>query len=102
MSEDTMTVEPDEYSGPATLTLPDRDLPVAVTLHSHFEPIDGHLHWAGRIAVDEAVTTHASPGQTVRLVIGGASAEGRLSDPDPWGRFRITGVGRPPIPTPEA
>jgi hypothetical protein len=25
------------------------------------------------------------------------SAEGRLSDVDPWGRFRIAGVGRPPF-----
>ena len=25
------------------------------------------------------------------------SAEGRLSDVDPWGRFRIAGTGRPPF-----
>ncbi|WP_317891391.1 DUF4873 domain-containing protein [Saccharopolyspora pogona] len=27
-------------------------------------------------------------------------AAGTLSNPDPWGRYRITGTGRPPFPIP--
>jgi hypothetical protein len=26
-------------------------------------------------------------------------AQARLSDVDPWGRYRVTGSGRPPFPT---
>ncbi len=41
-------------------------------------------------------TSHAS-GATVTPVTPHGSAEGRLSDIDPWGRFQIAGTGRPPF-----
>ncbi len=67
-----------------------------VRLRGHFQPIDGRFHWWGRIARDPALDAH-----TLRLdghaETPHGEAEGRLSDVDPWGRFRISGTGRPPF-----
>jgi hypothetical protein len=68
---------------------------VRVTLRGHFEPLDGRFHWYGRISAETA--TGLAPGATVRLTTPHGSAEGRLSDLDPWGRLRISGTGRPPF-----
>jgi uncharacterized protein DUF4873 len=86
--------EPEEqYAGPARIAATE----VQVLLRGHFQPIDGRFHWWGRIAADERLAAQHSPGSTVTLVTPHGSAEGRLSDVDPWGRFRITGTGRPPF-----
>ncbi|RNM13680.1 DUF4873 domain-containing protein [Nocardioides pocheonensis] len=69
---------------------------VDVTLRGHFEPIDGRYHWYGRLAADEALGRW-QPGTTVVLTTPHGSAAGRLSDLDPWGRYRISGTGRPPF-----
>ena len=87
------THDPGEhYDGPAHI---DRTR-VDVRLRGHFQPIDGLFHWYGRIAPDPAVETNTS-GSTVTLVTPYGEAPGRLSDVDPWGRFRISGTGRPPF-----
>jgi len=83
----------DEYAGPATVA----DTPVEVNLRGHFEPLDGRFHWYGRIGASEELSAQVASGDTVVLTTPGGSAEGRLSDVDPWGRFRITGTGRPPF-----
>ena len=70
---------------------------VEVTLRGHFEPLDGRFHWYGRIGSDAALAERARAGDTVTLTTPHGSAEGRLSDVDPWGRFRISGTGRPPF-----
>jgi Domain of unknown function (DUF4873) len=89
-----MVHEPEEqYDGPARIA----DTEVEVLLRGHFEPIDGHFHWWGRIAADERIDAEHSSGSTVTLVTPLGEAEGRLSDVDPWGRFRISGTGRPPF-----
>jgi hypothetical protein len=89
-----MEHQPQElYDGPATI----RDTEVEVLLRGHFEPIDGHFHWWGRIAASERLDTEHSSGSTVTLVTPHGEAEGRLSDVDPWGRLRIAGTGRPPF-----
>ena len=62
----------DDYRGPATLVADDREIPVEVVLRGHFQPIDGRFHWYGR-----------------------------LSASDPWGRYRITGTGKPPFAVPQ-
>jgi hypothetical protein len=88
-----MTYEPQEqYDGPATVAGTD----VQVLLRGHFEPIDGRFHWWGRVAANEHLDEQQS-GSTVTLVTPYGEAEGRLSDVDPWGRFRVTGTGRPPF-----
>jgi len=89
--------EPEElYAGSARLG-DDRPLEVEVDLRGRFEPIDGLFHWYGRIAADPAVTDRHVAGDTVTLSTPHGRADGRLSDVDPWGRFRISGTGRPPF-----
>jgi hypothetical protein len=89
-----MTHEPEElYDGPAQIA----DTEVQVLLRGHFEPIDGRFHWWGRIAANEALDSEHASGATVSLVTPHGEAAGRLSDVDPWGRFRIAGTGRPPF-----
>jgi hypothetical protein len=91
----------DGYQGEATLLLDDAELPVTVTLRGNFEPVDGRYHWYGRIQADAEVTGKAAgrkPTATLRAPHG--SAEGVLSDPDTWGRYRITGTSRPPFAVP--
>jgi hypothetical protein len=70
---------------------------VEVTLRGHVEPIDGRFHWYGRIGAEERLAAIVRAGDTVTLTTPHGSAEGRLSDVDPWGRFRISGTGRPPF-----
>lgn len=90
----------EEYAGPARLSDPDRpadQLEVRVELRGRFEPIDGHFHWWGRIDADPRVEgTHRS-GSTVLLDTPHGTARGRVSDLDPWGRYRISGTGQPPF-----
>jgi uncharacterized protein DUF4873 len=89
-----MVHEPEEqYDGPARIA----ETEVEVLLRGHFEPIDGRFHWWGRIAADERLDAEHSSGSTVTLVTPHGQAEGRLSDVDPWGRYRIAGTGRPPF-----
>jgi hypothetical protein len=72
-------------------------LEVAVDLRGHFEPLDGRFHWYGRISASEQLAARFGSGETVLLTTPHGNAEGRLSDVDPWGRFRISGTGRPPF-----
>lgn len=91
----------DGYTGAATLVLDDREFAVDVELRGHFQPIDGRYHWYGRIranaGLDEAVG-----GRKRRVVLrtDDGEATGEISDPDPWGRYRITGVSTPPFAVP--
>lgn len=73
---------------------------VSVRLSAHFEPIDGAVHWGGRIAPHAAVAALLRAGRRgVQLRLpGGAAVPARLSELDPWGGVRVTGVGPPPAP----
>lgn len=86
----------DAYDGPAVLVVDDAEQAVTVTLRGAFQPLDGHFHWYGRIAETPALEAVRS-GTTVRLHTDHGEADGRLSDRDPWGRYRITGTGHPPF-----
>ena len=88
--------EEEGYTGPATLVVDESEMDVIVTLRGQFEPIDGLYHWYGRINADERVSGLAVNTPVVLRTPEG-TALGRLSDPDTWGRFRITGTGRPPF-----
>ena len=83
----------EEYAGPAEIG----DLSVDVILRGHFEPLDGRFHWFGRVAADDVLHERHQSGATVTLTTPHGSATGRLSDVDPWGRFRVTGQGAPPF-----
>ena len=89
----------EEYHGPATLCVGEREVEAQVHLRGHFEPIDGRFHWYGRVAADPAVTELAGKGnQQVVVRTPEGEAEGVLGEPDPWGRYRLAGGGRPPHP----
>ncbi|WP_310964310.1 DUF4873 domain-containing protein [Nocardioides terrisoli] len=87
----------EEYDGPATLVTDESGVEVTVRLRGHFEPIDGRFHWWGRITADRGVEDHFRSGDTIVLRTPYGDAPARLSDVDPWGRFRIAGTGRPPF-----
>ncbi|MCW2818841.1 MAG: hypothetical protein JWR42_1628 [Marmoricola sp.] len=91
MTTATRHLSGEEYDGPARID----DVELEVRLRGHFEPIDGRFHWWGRLARGTELP-HTS-GDTVTLTLPTGSAEGRLSDVDPWGRLRISGTGRPPF-----
>ncbi|HEU5471435.1 MAG TPA: DUF4873 domain-containing protein [Actinophytocola sp.] len=86
------------YAGPATLTVENAELAVTVVLRGQFEPIDGFYHWYGRIDPNDELTAVLG-GRAARAVLdtGAGTARGLVSEPDPWGRYRITGTSRPPF-----
>ncbi|OZM83701.1 DUF4873 domain-containing protein [Pseudonocardia sp. MH-G8] len=83
------------YTGPAVLTVDGRDVPVQARLDSRHEPHDGRLHWFGRIRPEGAAPDLA--GTRVELATPSGRARARLGDVDPWGRYRVTGIGTPPF-----
>jgi hypothetical protein len=80
------------YDGPAHIGATE----VEVRLRGHFQPIDGLFHWWGRIHADATLDPSAS-GATVTLQTPYGEAAGRLCDVDTWGRFRVSGTGKPPF-----
>lgn len=87
------------YDGPAVVVLdadPQAPVEVEVTLRGAFSPLDGRFHWYGRVARTEPLAeVRGGAGVVLRTEHGEAAA--RLSDRDPWGRFRIAGTGTPPF-----
>lgn len=91
----------DGYRGPATLVVDGREVPVTVVLDARHEPQDGRLHWFGRLTpaadVGPAVLSALTPSnRSLELRTEGGRSAARVGDLDPWGRYRVTGVGRPP------
>jgi cation diffusion facilitator CzcD-associated flavoprotein CzcO len=97
------TGDGDGYTGPASLRLGDASFDVVADLRGRFEPIDGRYHWYGRLARHDGLTAALPRGRGSGVLTtpdGAAACE--LSDPDPWHRYRVTGVARPPFPAGEA
>jgi hypothetical protein len=88
----------EDYRGPATLRIGDEATTVDVRLSARFEPVEGRFRWAGRTAPDQELLAKVRAGaREATLTIGErAGVTARLSDPDPWGGVRLTGIGRPP------
>ncbi|SHK91247.1 protein of unknown function [Pseudonocardia thermophila] len=87
----------DGWSGPAVLVVDGAEIAVHALLDARHEPVDGRLHWFGRLRLADAQERPdpATAGD-VELRTGDGSARGRLGEVDLWGRYRITGIGRPP------
>lgn len=103
MSESSTPGDHDEdgYAGAATLRVADTELTVTVTLAGNFEPIDGKYHWYGRIQPSAELTSLLDGRQGAGVLrTPHGEADCRLTDPDPWGRYRISGTSRPPFPVP--
>ena len=88
------------YSGPAQVVVDDAEVEVTVDLRGRFEPLDGTFHWYGRVDPTSSgiLAETVRSGCEVRVLTTYGEAGGRLSDRDPWGRFRLAGQGRPPFP----
>lgn len=95
--------EDDGYTGAATLVVGEQEFAVDVELRGHFQPIDGHYHWYGRIRANPRLHTFAN-GRKHPVVLRTADGEatGEISDPDVWQRYRVTGTSRPPFAVPES
>ena len=86
------------YRGPATLTVDGTDHEVTLRLLGHFQPIDGYYHWYGRVeAHDDLHAQLDGKRREVRVTTRAGSADGEVSDRDPWGRYRLTGTSTPPF-----
>jgi hypothetical protein len=88
----------DGYAGKATLVVDGTELPIEVELRGHFQPIDGYYRWYGRIMVNGQVSAIADgKKKAAEIRTPSGCAKGELSDPDPWGRYRIAGASTPPF-----
>lgn len=76
------------------------EVAVTVRLRGLFQPIDGYYHWYGRVDSPELSARLGGARAAVRLRTPYGEADGELSDPDPWGRYRIDGISRPPFRMP--
>jgi hypothetical protein len=89
----------EEYRGPAQITIGDQEIQTEVRLSARFEPVEGRYRWAGRTAPAAVLMAYVSGGgKEATVQIGGEPAKARLSEPDPWGGVRLSGVGTPPWP----
>lgn len=91
----------DIYGGPAQLITGGAQFDVEVELRGCFQPIDGRYHWYGRVARHDGLAAKlGSARATATLTTPEGSAPCQLSEPDMWGRFRITGISTPPFAVP--
>ncbi|ASU79747.1 DUF4873 domain-containing protein [Actinopolyspora erythraea] len=89
----------DDYNGTAVIFTAERHATVHVVLRGNFQPIDGRFHWYGRAEASGELEEIAGGRKTdVVLRTPHGEAVATLSEPDPWNRYRITGLGRPPFP----
>jgi NAD(P)-dependent dehydrogenase (short-subunit alcohol dehydrogenase family) len=89
----------DGFSGPAQLRLGTSDLDVQANLRGQFDPIDGRYHWHGRLERHDGLTAAmAGQGRAAGvLTTPEGAAECEVSDPDPWQRYRVSGISTPPF-----
>ncbi len=86
----------DMYRGPASVSLPDRDVDVRAQLAGHVDAIDGQYHWRGTISGD--MPDDVLKGQrTVTISTTSRSVVARVVERTPWGGYTVTGVGSPPF-----
>lgn len=85
----------DGYSGLATLTVDGQELAVEALLDARYEPHDGRMHWFGRVRLDTGRDLGSA--RQVELSTPSGRASATIGDLDPWGRYRVTGVGTPPF-----
>jgi hypothetical protein len=94
----TRPPDTDGYLGPATLRIGAATFEVEADLRGKFEPADGRYHWYGRLGRSDVLSAALTAGRaegSLRTAEGTASCE--ISDPDPWLRYRVSGVSRPPF-----
>ncbi len=86
------------FDGVVTVQVAGKRVRVRAILRGHFEPIDGRYHWWGRLAANEELRDLVPKNAgTVLLSTPEGNAYTSLSDPDFWGRYRVSGTGKPPF-----
>ncbi|MFE6778531.1 DUF4873 domain-containing protein [Streptomyces sp. NPDC057702] len=89
------------YRGPAVLEVEGRERTVEVWLRGTFQPVDGRYHWYGRVVgAPELAGLLGGRRAAARIRTPQGEASGELSEPDPWNRYRVTGVSTPPFHVP--
>ncbi|MFB9799926.1 DUF4873 domain-containing protein [Streptomonospora salina] len=93
----------EEYHGPATVVAGGAEAAVEVHVSGHFDPLVGGYRWVGRISADPAVDAAYAAGDTAAVVRtpDGYAAEGKLTETNVWGGYRIVGTGTPPFAVPQ-
>ena len=83
------------YDGAATIRVGDDEHRVRVRLSGRLDPIDGRYHWQGTVfdTLQDEVLTGSNP---VTLTIGDRTAQCRITERTPQGRYSVVGVGTPP------
>ena len=81
------------YDGVATIRVGSEEHQARVRLSGRLDPIDGRYHWQG--TVFDALP-HEVVAQSVTVTIGDRTAEGRVTERTPQGRYSVAGVGPPP------
>jgi hypothetical protein len=94
MSSDVGVVD-EIYDGAATLLLGDDERRVRVRLSGRLDPVDGRYHWQGTV-FDELSAEVLTGSKPVTLTIGDRSAQCRVTERTPQGRYSVVGVGTPP------
>lgn len=100
MSATTAAEEPETYDGPLEIQGAGSSLTVAAHLSGFFQPIDGTYHWQGRLQPSAALTDLAAEvgRKEIRVSVPGAPrVVAKLGEANPWGGYRIGGLGRPPF-----
>jgi Domain of unknown function (DUF4873) len=86
------------YIGPATLRVGSATFKVEADLRGKFEPIDGRYHWYGRLGRNDELAAALAAGRAEGLLsTADGTAKCEVSDPDPWLRYRVSGISRPPF-----
>ncbi|MFD0804427.1 DUF4873 domain-containing protein [Streptomonospora algeriensis] len=93
----------EEYHGPATLVAGGVETTVEAHVSGHFDPLAGGYRWVGRVCAGPAAETACSSGATavVLRTPEGYEAEGKLTETNVWGGYRIVGTGTPPFAVPQ-
>jgi hypothetical protein len=85
--------EPDGYDGEVTLAVEGEERRTAqASLAARFDPLAGHVVWAGRVAAELAPRTR------VEIGTPHGSALAAATERDVWGNTRVAGLDRPPFP----
>lgn len=81
------------YDGPATVQIDGANHDVHVRLTGRLDPVDGRYHWQGTILDD---LPGVKLGQSAVVAIDDRTAEARITERTPWGRYAVVGIGSPP------
>ena len=91
----------DGYQGDALLVTADHEIAVVAALRGFFKSVDGRYRWHGRLAAPadtpDALDVLAGARHQAVLVTPDGMSRCDIYEQDLWGRFKVSGVGRPPF-----